>query len=380
MAVVCHCIQVFPMELIEKPCAIAFLPTDIIQTKLMQPSITLHLDLQSRGRFKRTCKKYYAECDVDTICPRFDKDSCMTHVCQVLASNYNACTKALVHCAKTGNDEMFNHLFYYHGFVRNDDLLFDDSSFPTFDECMGIYRNYYGKQKNIRKRRFTYLLSALSYQDSSAAKTVLLGDDFDVVHAAYNYKKKYLINAIFNNACHFNDVDLLQALLGGISEKNRVKVIEFMVMHSAANIISQLIMRKVLKVDAVGTRGRTMLHYASIHDNAALIRVLLKHGAYINGVDSLGYTPLHCASRKLSVNSVAELLQADDADVRITDNAKKTALDYVSNSKSFALTTAWERSQRKQIKLLLKSHVLRNFTDHATPIKKTKGNSYSILD
>lgn len=67
---------------------------------------------------------------------------------------------------------------------------------------------------------------------------------------------------------------------------------------------------------------RTLLHSAAMFGNAALVRMLLKHGAAIDKPDACGVTPLHSAAWKNNADTIKALCEAGAAiDARDDDNA-----------------------------------------------------------
>ncbi|MGU7813671.1 ankyrin repeat domain-containing protein [Burkholderia sp. AW49-1] len=67
---------------------------------------------------------------------------------------------------------------------------------------------------------------------------------------------------------------------------------------------------------------RTLLHSAAMFGDAAMVRMLLKHGATIDKPDACGVTPLHSAAWKNNADTIKALCEAGATiDARDDDNA-----------------------------------------------------------
>jgi ankyrin repeat protein len=79
--------------------------------------------------------------------------------------------------------------------------------------------------------------------------------------------------------------------------------------------------------------GSTPLHWASRgHDSkdGFILRLLLEHGADINGQDRSGWTTLHWVSIKGALEVVVRLLLEHGAGVEVKDNSGRTALEFAA--------------------------------------------------
>jgi ankyrin repeat protein len=73
-------------------------------------------------------------------------------------------------------------------------------------------------------------------------------------------------------------------------------------------------------------RGLTALHYAAGCDDTESIRTLLNRGTPTDAKTEYGYTPFHWAAWKGGVNAMTVLVEEGNADVRMVDRSRKTAL------------------------------------------------------
>ena len=64
------------------------------------------------------------------------------------------------------------------------------------------------------------------------------------------------------------------------------------------------------------------MHYASDNNDAAMIRLLLKHGANANARDGVGQTPLHWAAEWSNEAAIEALSESSDLEIR--DNKGRT--------------------------------------------------------
>ena len=74
-----------------------------------------------------------------------------------------------------------------------------------------------------------------------------------------------------------------------------------------------------------GESKRTLLHTAAMFGDAAMVRMLLKHGATIDKPDACGVTPLHSAAWKNNADTIKALCEAG-ATIDARDDDDKTPL------------------------------------------------------
>lgn len=97
-------------------------------------------------------------------------------------------------------------------------------------------------------------------------------------------------------------------------------MLQLSAMYGHTNIV------KYLLDNSAKIHGIRELIEATGNDNVDATRLLIQHGANINGQDSLGKTPLHYAAGRGSINTIRQLVKLG-ADKNITDKAGKTAFD-----------------------------------------------------
>lgn len=103
--------------------------------------------------------------------------------------------------------------------------------------------------------------------------------------------------------------------------------------YSGDPALVSLIVERGANVNTVaGQLGGTPLHNSSMRgDDPEIPRILLAHGADVNGVNKYGWTPLHNAM--LSGNpAIAELLLAHGADPRAVDHHGSTPLHFAAQA------------------------------------------------
>lgn len=100
-----------------------------------------------------------------------------------------------------------------------------------------------------------------------------------------------------------------------------------------ADKVVSLLLERGADTEARNEYGKQAIHYVSERGaSAKMFKTLLAAGADIDSLcTSDGTTPLHFAARKKDLDSIEFLLEAG-ADSRITDDAGKDALEYLSAS------------------------------------------------
>merc|ERR1712039_623929 len=73
--------------------------------------------------------------------------------------------------------------------------------------------------------------------------------------------------------------------------------------------------------------------------NAALVELLIKHGAKVNAAGKQDMTPLHLAARKKHLAVIQLLLEAE-ADVSLLDKSKRLPAHYAKTNQSTDLAAA----------------------------------------
>jgi Ankyrin repeats (3 copies) len=81
-----------------------------------------------------------------------------------------------------------------------------------------------------------------------------------------------------------------------------------------------------MRVNTAGPNGRRPLNYAAIRNDTAMIKVLLRAGAMINGTNLSGFTPLHHAGEAGSTEAAA-LLIARGASLTVKNRRFQTPLE-----------------------------------------------------
>jgi class 3 adenylate cyclase len=81
-----------------------------------------------------------------------------------------------------------------------------------------------------------------------------------------------------------------------------------------------------IRVNTAGPNGRRPLNYAAIRNDTAMIKVLLRAGAMINGTNLSGFTPLHHAGEAGSTEAAA-LLIARGASFTVKNRRFQTPLE-----------------------------------------------------
>ncbi|KAH8152556.1 uncharacterized protein LAJ45_03396 [Morchella importuna] len=99
--------------------------------------------------------------------------------------------------------------------------------------------------------------------------------------------------------------------------------------------VTKMLLKMGVFVDPVDHTGRTPLHIAARIGNAKILRQLLACGAGKNARDKYGMTPLHLACRGGSVKIVAMLLRAgSEKYINVVDKFKRTPLHICARHRS----------------------------------------------
>ena len=98
-------------------------------------------------------------------------------------------------------------------------------------------------------------------------------------------------------------------------------------------------------MDSVDNNNWTPLHYSATHDDAAGVRLLLKHRADIDYQDSWGWTPLMVAAKHGNANTVAVFL-AEGAAVGLLNEYGETFFDIAIDSRNDAVCKTVLESDR----------------------------------
>lgn len=153
---------------------------------------------------------------------------------------------------------------------------------------------------------------------------------------------------IFSSANNVKTALLLSASMG------RVEFVKRLLDNSNAD------------VNSADTIGRSALHLACSFGHAAIVKLLIEHGAIMNRWDSLmEMTPLHCAAYACCVDSIRTLLE-NGADV-------DAGIDYRS-----ALHVAVERNATECVELLLKNKANPNTPQPRTDSTTARDQTNSI--
>ena len=87
-----------------------------------------------------------------------------------------------------------------------------------------------------------------------------------------------------------------------------------------------------IRVNTAGPNGRRPLNYAAYRNDTAMIKVLLRAGAMINGTNLSGFTPLHHAGEAGSTEAAA-LLIARGASLTVKNRRFQTPLETAAASR-----------------------------------------------
>lgn len=101
----------------------------------------------------------------------------------------------------------------------------------------------------------------------------------------------------------FRHLDVLDILLNNDYPVNQRSMMGATALHIACKIgdidlVKRLLKRTDIKVNEKGPENRTALHYAAYNGHAAIVHLLLAHGADVLALDTSKQTPLHDAMRR----------------------------------------------------------------------------------
>uniref|UniRef100_A0A8C1YIZ9 CARD- and ANK-containing Inflammasome Adaptor Protein n=1 Tax=Cyprinus carpio TaxID=7962 RepID=A0A8C1YIZ9_CYPCA len=76
-----------------------------------------------------------------------------------------------------------------------------------------------------------------------------------------------------------------------------------------SSVLPQILLDKGIDPNITGPKDQTPLHLSALHNQPALMALLLRVGAQINSVTQDGFTPLHLASQSGHTEAVAQLVK-----------------------------------------------------------------------
>jgi Ankyrin repeats (many copies) len=283
------------------------------------PIVARYCDLRTLSCLMRTNPVYCSSCDVIKICPLVTKTCrCSTVACAELSQNYYLCSRALAHCAKKSNIDMFGHLWLFHRNVRASYAL--DTERKSVDKLMYRYVTDYGTQQNAETSFNELVLDAFDAYDADGLKTVFKGRELYIPHVSGD--------RVLRRMCRIGDVDLLFKYFASYGYQYSPKTLQWIIQYGSSSIVDALIKNGSLCADEMRKDGMTAVHFAVIYDRCDNMKVLLDHGFRINIGNTRGKTPLHYAAQESNVAAVRLLLE-HDANVYLVDNDGKMARDYI---------------------------------------------------
>jgi len=107
--------------------------------------------------------------------------------------------------------------------------------------------------------------------------------------------------------------------------------------HGLAFTTSMLDEGRDVNIDAKDHEGRTALYLAAFNGIMPVVKMLVKHDAYLNALDNRGYSPLHRAVRANHLDVAAYLLKRG-AEVDIRTAAGWTPLHIAANNGYFDMS------------------------------------------
>lgn len=104
-----------------------------------------------------------------------------------------------------------------------------------------------------------------------------------------------------------------------------VNVLHWAAAHGLCVVVDMLLQIPDINVNSrVAPYRRTPLHVAALYGNDDVVRVLLKHGAKVNALDSTGGTPLHNAAKLGRYRVVKALAEAPGIQIHAFDERRNT--------------------------------------------------------
>lgn len=139
------------------------------------------------------------------------------------------------------------------------------------------------------------------------------------------------INEGMLDAVTFNDISLLKQDIANGCDVNYRNSLGSTALHIAASNgytgSMILLIENGAAVDSLDNLKKMPLHEAAEQNKVEAIEILLKNGAAIDAKSNGGYTPLITAATLGHLSAVKALAEAG-ADVLITDDNQRTALDW----------------------------------------------------
>eukprot|EP00041_Stephanoeca_diplocostata_P012868 m.217272 g.217272 ORF g.217272 m.217272 type:complete len:1249 (-) comp19120_c0_seq1:80-3826(-) len=203
--------------------------------------------------------------------------------------------------------------------------------------------------------RFTNTSTRAGLKLTPAIANVVGGADTDDARdALYNRRGIWEAPQVFT----YDDDDDARSL---VAEAESRPLLQAIMLQKKRSAITALV--KQHGPGVCDSKGRTALHYAVIMNAARVCRLLVKHGADVNGEDCHGATPLMYACLKMHIESLTTLLRCG-ADLRQADAYGQTALHWATRHYSTAVLKCLV-SQKACTPFVAN---LQDFTGHMSPV------------
>uniref|UniRef100_A0A8C1R1M6 CARD- and ANK-containing Inflammasome Adaptor Protein n=1 Tax=Cyprinus carpio TaxID=7962 RepID=A0A8C1R1M6_CYPCA len=180
-----------------------------------------------------------------------------------------------------------------------------------------------GLKLNLKDREGRTALHRASERGHTAVALALAKAGADI-HATDLMSKTPLHLAAQNG--HENTVKVL------VHEEKKMKLILLINFQSSA--LPQILLDKGIDPNISGPKDQTPLHLSALHNQPALMALLLRVGAQINSITQDGFTALHLASQSGHTEAVAQLLEGK-ADIHVKDKQGRTALNHLNQLAAF---------------------------------------------
>lgn len=230
---------------------------------------------------------------------------------------------ALHYAAELGLQDMVARLIEYHA----DPNVVDAQKVTPLD--LAVQNNHRavaqallaaGANPNIVDENGKNLAWALLDCDDAMA-TLLLSQPLDLDNR--DSDGRTLLYALLDKPARFALVLAHMSVVNSVDHDGQT-LLQAAAAQKSPSAVLDALLTKNIPIDWTDKNGRTALHLAALHQNAAAVDLLIAHKANLNAVDHLGATPLHYAV--YSLPALARLLHAD-ASVGVPDKHHQTALD-----------------------------------------------------
>lgn len=241
--------------------------------------------------------------------------------------------------------------------------IFELFKVNNYNEILKIFENAYGIDCNIKDINNMYMIhyAIINNQEklikllihNNAKLDILDNEGFSLLYVPIKFNFKNVINLLLyiksvgipitevkdndgrialNYAIQFNNIDIFKIILkhtiniNNTDFLNRNNILIYAVNYSTYNVVSELLNREDLNINAKNKYGTTALHFACNNNNLEVMKLLLQSkNIDVNCVTYNNSTPLMSCYKTQNTDIIYNLIDAK-SDIHIQDVSGNTAL------------------------------------------------------